>query len=133
VIASVADLYYEFQQAFCDRVDKSYLGQMNADWCELGMRRVIAFRAAGNEDRFFDIQFAPFQKDPFPVLQQLYRFLGEELTAEALARMRAWREATPREKHGEHIYSAAEFGLDPAGLRERFRFYTERFNVLPAV
>ena len=129
VVPSVADLYFEFIKASSDDVDKAALGRLNADWCELGMRRVIAFRDAGNEHRFFDIHFAPFQKDPFPILERLYRFLGEELSAPARARMQAWRRDTPRDKHGEHRYTAADFGIDLKQLREHFRFYSERFDV----
>jgi hypothetical protein len=129
VIPSVSDLYYEMHKPGTDRPDKRYLGELCTDWTELGMHRMIAFRERGNETRFFDIYFAPFQKDPFPVLEQLYAFLGEEFTPEARQRMQAWREDTPREKHGGHSYDAADFGLDPATLRERFRFYSERFAV----
>ena len=130
VVPSSADLYYELGRAFSNNIDKAYLGQLNADTWELGMRRLIAFRNAGNEYRFFDVHFAPFQKDPMPIIGRLYDFLGEELTAEARARMEKWRAETPREKHGDHRYDSAEFGLSVAGLRERFRFYSERFAVL---
>jgi hypothetical protein len=129
VVPSVADLYFELSQAYCDDVDKDMLARQNTDWTELGLKRVIAFRDAGNDDRFFDIHFAPFQKDPFPTLGRLYDFLGETLSDTALARMRAWRQDMPRDKHGAHRYDAAEFGIDLAALRERFRFYAERFNV----
>ena len=129
VIPSVSDLYYEMNKAAADAPDKHYLGRLSAEWTELGMRRMIDFRARGNEVRFFDIYFAPFQKDPFPVLERLYGFIGEEFTPEARARMEAWRRDTPREKHGGHSYDAADFGLDPAALRERFRFYSERYDV----
>jgi hypothetical protein len=129
VVPSVADLYYELSRAYSDDVDKIEIGRQNADWTELGLRRVIAFRDAGNDHRFFDIHFSPFQKDPFPALAKLYDFMGETFTDEARARMQAWRANTPRDKHGAHTYDAAEFGLDPKALRERFRFYDERFNV----
>jgi hypothetical protein len=129
VIPSGSDLYFEMNSAASDTVDKRYLGELNTEWTELGMERTIAFRDRGNEDRFFDIYFAPFQKDPFPVLERLYAFLGEKFTDEARERMAAWRRDTPRDKHGGHSYDAADFGLDPAELRERFRFYSERFQV----
>jgi hypothetical protein len=128
VIPSSADLYFELARAFCDDIDKPYLGWLNADTWELGMRRLITFRDAGNEHRFFDIHFAPFQKDPFPFVERLYAFVGEELSPAARARMEQWRAATPREKQGEHRYDPADFGLSAAGLRERFRFYSERFG-----
>ena len=136
VIPSVADLYFEMTRAFSDNVDKTFLGRLNVEMWELGLRRLIAFRdgsAGGRENqRFFDIQFAPLQRDPFPILAQLYQFMGEELTSEARTRMQAWRDNTPRDKHGAHNYAASEFGLDTARLREQFRFYSERFQVAPA-
>lgn len=132
VVPSVSDVYYELSQAYSDQVDKPFLARQNAAWTELGLKRVIAFRDAGNDDRFFDIQFGPFMKDPFPILEQLYAFLGEPLTEEARAGMRAWRENAPREKHGAHTYDLAEFDIDLAALRERFRFYSDRFGVQAA-
>jgi hypothetical protein len=128
VIPSVADLYYELTKAFSGSVDKAWLGGMTTDFCELGMRRMMAFRDAGNDQRFVDIYFAPFQKDPFPSIAKLYDFLGEEFTPQARARMEAWRRETPRDKHGGHTYDPAEFGLDPQQLRMRFAFYSERFK-----
>ena len=129
VIPSVADLYFEMARAFSEHVDKAFLGRLNVNMWELGLRRLIAFRDAGENQRFFDIHFAPFQRDPFPILEQLYRFTGEELTEAALTRMRAWRTNTPRDKHGAHSYDASDFGIDPEHLRQQFSFYSERFNV----
>jgi hypothetical protein len=129
VIPSVADLYFEMHKPNTDTPDKAWMGEVMGDACELGMRRMIAFREAGNEHRFFDIHFAPFQKDPFPTLERLYDFLGEELTDEARARMKAWRDSTPKDKHGAHEYHPEEYGLDVGQLRERFRFYSDRFGV----
>ena len=132
VIPSVADLYFEMARAFSDHVDKTYLGRVNVNMWELGLRRLIAFRDGGANQRFFDIQFAPFQRDPFPILTQLYRFLGEELTDAAQTRMRSWRQNTPRDKHGTHSYTASDFGIDPGRLRQQFRFYSDRFQVAAA-
>jgi len=129
VIPSVADLYYEMHKPNSDQVDKSWLGEINVEFGMLGMQRMIAYRDDGNEHRFFDIHFAPFQKDPYPTLERLYAFLGEEFTPEAHARMKAWRDSTPRDKHGRHEYNGADYGLDTAKLREQFRFYSERFDV----
>jgi hypothetical protein len=129
VIPSAADLHYELIQGSSDDVDKGYLGAMVTGWCQLGMRRLIEFRDAGNDRRFFDIHFAAFQKDPIAAIAGLYEFLGEEFTPQARARMQAWRNDTPRDKHGDHTYDAADFKIDLTSLREQFRFYTERFAV----
>jgi hypothetical protein len=133
VLPSVADLYFELHQAFCDDVDRAWIGAATTEFCELGMRRTLAFRDAGNEGRFFDIHFAPFQRNPYPALEQLYAFIGEPLTARTRQRMQAWRENTPRDKHGAHSYDPADFGMEPTALRQRFRFYSERFGIEPSV
>jgi hypothetical protein len=132
VIPSVADLYFEMASAFSDHVDKTYLGRVNVNMWELGLRRLIRFRDRDENHRFFDIHFAPFQRDPFPILAQLYRFIGEELTDQAQTRMRSWRQNTPRDKHGTHSYAASDFGIDPGHLRQQFRFYSDRFQVVQA-
>jgi Sulfotransferase family len=129
VIPSVADLYFEYGSAFSDDVDKHWLGAMTTGFCELGMKRMIAFRDAGNDERFFDIHFAPFQADPFPVLEALYAWLSEDLTDVTRARMQAWRESNARDKHGSHRLDPADFGIDLVVLRERFGFYADRFGV----
>ena len=129
VLPSLADLYYEVRHIHSDQVDKKALADLNADWAELGLRKVLAFRDAGHDDRFFDVHFAPFQKDPFPILEQLYAWLGEDFTEAARSRMVAWRQAMPRDQHGTHVYRPAEYGIDLEAARERFRFYTDRFGV----
>ncbi len=129
VIPSVADLYYEMHKPGTDTPDMAWLGAVNAEWTELGMRRVMAFRDAGHDHRFYDIHFAAMQNDPFGEIARLYAFIGEEFSDAARFAMQAWRTNTPREKHGRHEYEASDFGLDPAALRQRFAFYSERFGV----
>ena len=128
VIPSVADLYYELQKPNSDALDKPWMGAINSEFAELGMRRMIAFRDDGNEKRFFDFHFGDFQRDPFPSVERLYAFLGEAFTAEARGRMEAWRRETPRDKHGLHEYHPEEFGLDLDAIRARMRFYSDRFG-----
>jgi hypothetical protein len=127
VIPSVTDLYLELIAPLTDDLDRTYLSRINVENWEMGLRRLIAFRERGNESRFFDIRFSEFQKDPYPGIEALYRFLGETLTDEARARMEAWRLATPREKHGAHSYDPSAFGIDIAALKDRFGFYARRF------
>ena len=129
VLPSVCDVYHELSKDNTDTPDRHWMGAINTEVARLGMERLMAFRDAGNDHRFFDIYFAPFQKDPFPVMQQLYDFLGEAFTPEAHAAMAKWRSDTPRDKHGRHEYNPGAFGLEVPKLREQFRFYTDRFNV----
>jgi len=127
VIPSVADVYFELRRSARDDVDMHAIGAEVSDFCELGMRRMMAFRDAGNESRFFDIHFAPFQADPFPTLQVLYDFLGEEFTEETRERMAAWRRDTARDRFSIERTPPEAFGLDLAQLAGRFAFYRQRY------
>jgi hypothetical protein len=133
VIPSVADLYYELRKAFSDDVDMVAIGTETSSVFELGMHRMIAFRDAGNENRFFDIQFSAFQKNPFPCIEALYAFLGETLSPQARANMEKWWQAQVPEQRRYERTDPSVFGLNPERLRAQFRFYAERFNVSEAV
>jgi Sulfotransferase family len=129
VIPSVADLYFELSRNNTDKPDKHWMGAVMRESCALGMQRMIDFRSAGNEHRFFDVHFAPFQADPFPLLEQLYGWLGEDFGDETKARMARWRSDQPRGKHGTHTYQPSDYALDRAELRDFYRFYSDRFAV----
>jgi hypothetical protein len=133
VVPSVADLYFELHKAFSDTIDLRAIGLMTSDFCELGMRRMIAFRDGGEDHRFFDIHFIEFQRDPFPSIAALYAFLGEELTQETRARMEAWRRSKPIDEQVYIRTPAMEFGLDRNELRREFQFYIDRFGVAEAL
>jgi hypothetical protein len=45
------------------------------------------------------------------------------------ARMRRFLAQNPKDKHGQHRYSLAAFGLDPDEERARYRAYRERFDL----
>lgn len=129
IMPSIVDMYYEFVAAGSDDVDIRYLDELNQDMWEVGLKRLIAFRGRDdNEARFFDAQFEEVQKEPIPVFERLYAFLGETLTDETRQRMLAWRDDTPRDKHGVR-QMRTDLDIDLEKLGQRFRFYAERYGV----
>ncbi len=64
VMVSVADLYCEVGRQFSDGIDPHYLGRLNVEQWTTGMDRVLAFREAHGDDRFYDIDFRAMQRDP---------------------------------------------------------------------
>jgi hypothetical protein len=130
VVPSVTDLYCTMLAAGNEGIDPYEVGDLNVEQWGLALDRVLAFRDGGREDRFYDIGFSAFQADPIREIRGLYAWLGEALTPETEARMLAWREDNPRDKHGTHEYRAADFGLDDAKLEARFGEYRRRFAPL---
>jgi hypothetical protein len=129
VIPSVAAVMSALSASLTETPDPTYLGRHNADVWDTALRRLIAFRDAGNEHRFFDISFADVQIDPMATIRRLYAWLGEDLSPHAEGRMVTWWNANSKDRHGSHRHRAEEFGVDVDELRERFRFYTDRFGV----
>ncbi|HYP62572.1 MAG TPA: hypothetical protein VEQ16_01720, partial [Acidocella sp.] len=77
-----------------------------------------------------DILFGDVMADDIGTAQKLLAFAGLEPNAESVADMRAYMDSHPRGKDGRVVYDlAGDFNLDIAALRQRFSFYTDRFNV----
>jgi hypothetical protein len=130
VLPSVADLYCTLMQGGNTAVDKLEVGQLNMEQWGVALDRVLAFRAGGHDTEFFDIGFGPFQADPIAEVRRLYGWLGRDLPADTEQQMRAWRDDNPRDKHGTHQYTGADFGITDAALASRFGAYRERFGAL---
>jgi hypothetical protein len=131
VIPSVAAVMSALSASLTEHPDPAYLGRHNAEVWETSLHRLIAFRDAGNEHRFFDISFEDMQTEPMGTIRRLYAWLDQDLSPEAEQRMATWWEENSRERHGAHRYRAEDFGIDLDELRDRFRFYTDRFEVSP--
>jgi hypothetical protein len=126
VILSVADLYAEFRQMTSNTVDRHYLGQLNVEHWSVGMQRALAFREAGNNGRFFDLDFAAVQSDPIGEVKRLYAWLGEPVSAEFEAGMRVWWRAEAASRSPNTHPEAAAFGVNMDAVRPLFADYIER-------
>ncbi len=127
MIPSEAALFSSLLTPLTTEPDLHYLGQHLADVRVECLRRLIAFRDDGNEDRFLDIGFADMQADPMAQIRRLYGWLGEELSDVAATRMSAWWDENSRERQGSRRHEPETYGVTADGLRERFAFYSERF------
>jgi hypothetical protein len=123
VMVSVADLCAVVQRMFADEVDLAYQGRLNVEHWSLGMRRAMEFRAAGNDHRFFDLDFGAVQRDPIAEVRRLYEWLDEPVTPEFEAGMRRWW-ADFAEQREQNVHPpAADFGLDLDAVRPLFADY----------
>ena len=97
VLPSVSDLYYSMLQGGNPGIDPIYVGTLNMDQWGIALDRCLAFRADPTRDaKFFDMGFTEFQADPITEIGKLYDWLGDELTAETVEGMLAWRADNPQ-------------------------------------
>jgi hypothetical protein len=128
VMVSVADVYHEVGNQFSRDLDPHYLGRLNVDQWVTGMERLLAFRGADRDDRFFDIDFHAMQADPIGQVRRLYDWLGEPVTPEfEIGMMQWWAEHAVQREENVHPPPSV-FGLDLDEVRTRFSTYVARMN-----
>jgi hypothetical protein len=125
VMLSVVDVYADIVGGFTEHLDRRYLGELNVNQWSTGMDRAVKFRDSGADHRYFDIDFRAMQADPVGEIRRLYAWLGEPVTEEFEARMRAWwtENAEKREPHTRADPQA--FGLDLDAIRPLFAQYLD--------
>ena len=110
-------------------IDLEALGRHEVDLWSESLRRLLEFRDAGRESRFFDVSFSFMQKDPLGAMQGLYAAMGDELTDDTRHRMSQWWSGSKGDRRQGAPPDPAPFGLDLTGLREQFAFYHRRFGI----
>ena len=133
VIPSVSSLEYAGRGISSDEVDPEAIGQQQLRVWSTLLEQGMRAREARPEHahQIFDLHFQEILADPLACVRRIYQHFQLELTPETAARMQGYLDAHPREKHGEHRYSLAGFGLDEGEVRERFAGYTRHFDVAP--
>ncbi|MDQ1459238.1 MAG: hypothetical protein QOI08_722, partial [Actinomycetota bacterium] len=76
-----------------------------------------------------DVRFDDLVGDPWRTMRGVYERIGAPLSEEAERRMRAYLDASPRERHGRHDYDFADTGLDLDATRARFAPYQARYDI----
>ena len=131
VLPSVSDLYFSMLQGGNPDIDPAYVGELNMRQWGIALDRMLQFREDPARDvKFFDIGFTAFQADPVGSIQELYDWLGDQLTPDMIKRMLEWRADNPADKYGRHEYHAANFGITDDALARRFGAYRQRFSAL---
>src|SRR5574337_4526 len=94
------------------------------------LRACIDQRAQWGLDQSLDLLFHEYMADQEEVARRVYELAGLELTPAVEAQLLAYLNENPRHQHGQVIYDLeGVFEVDVRMLRERFRFYYERFPV----
>jgi hypothetical protein len=127
VMPSWTSLCYSLWKQNSDETDPIECGTHWNQKMQTSMRRCMAVRDAGHEDRFLDVDFRDTARDPLGVVARIYDFIGWEYTDEARAAQERWLEANRRDLRPPHDYTLEMFGYSEEDLKESYREYRERF------
>jgi hypothetical protein len=87
--------------------------------------RTLDYRQKGDNDKkFVDIYYRNLINDSAAELSKIYRMNGG-LTPELIERFRLHEQNHPHQKHGEHRYSLADFGLTEADIDKHTSRYQQ--------
>jgi hypothetical protein len=128
-MASMASHATVLRRAFSD---SAVPHRIAADWADRWARALEAFLATRDRSpraQFLDVGYEDIERRPHETIERVYDFLGWPVTPEAKGAMTSYLAANPKDKHGAHRYSLAEYGLDANAERDRFRGYCERFDI----
>jgi hypothetical protein len=99
------------------------------DFYATSLERGLAARDRSDPARFVDVTHDDFVSDSLGVARRIYTHFGLPLSPRGEAAMRAHVAENPQGKHGRHAYALEEWGLSAGVVRERFKFYIERFDL----
>lgn len=129
VLPSLCSLIAGWRGLYEDHPDRRAIAAWQLGVWAQAMEHALQVRGERDAKRFFDLSFREVVADPVGAVQRMYVHFGFDFTDDAERRMRAWHAANPRDKHGEHRYSAEEFGLTTDAMRDRFAAYMKHFQV----
>jgi hypothetical protein len=91
----------------------------------------VAYRKSGllPENQVVDLYFRDFMADQIGTVRRAYEHFGMALPDSAANAMQAFLDENPADKHGKHLYSLANTGMEEAELRALFADYEAYFDV----
>ncbi|HKY89578.1 MAG TPA: sulfotransferase [Nevskiaceae bacterium] len=127
LIPSIAGLVEEMRRIHSDPVDRLAIGPEMLDYFGGMMDRYLELRDHRARDRVLDIRYEDVLADCPDVVRRIYAHAGLRLAPEAVAAMSAHEQERPQHQFGTYTYRAADYGLEPRMIDERFAAYQKRF------
>lgn len=130
VMASFASHTARLRSAFTDRPDTVDADRLARRWAR-GLEGLMAFRDREDvgDDRFVDVHYPDLVRRPLREVRRIYRRFGLSLEDRTRDRMRRFLAEHPKDLHGVHRYSLAEWNLDPDAHGPLFEGYRRRYDV----
>ncbi|MAG31036.1 MAG: sulfotransferase family protein [Deltaproteobacteria bacterium] len=128
-VASFATMISYSSRMSAANPEPVYLGHYWASRIEDMLRNAVRDRELVPADRSLDVLFHEYMGAELETIERIYEKAGLEFGETSRAAIRRYQVEHPRSRFGRVLYDLADFGLEADELRERFRFYTDRFPV----
>jgi hypothetical protein len=130
MVSLLGRLHPAYEEGRHDQRLRNMMRRETEKWANAA--RKTEFVKSQHPGQVIDIVHGDFHADPMRVLDQVYRFVGLEITPE-LGALFAQRIADkPELAHGVHRYSIADYGMSEDEVREVFGDYVARYDLKEA-
>jgi hypothetical protein len=111
VMASISRLIEVIRCVSFPQIDRAALGQELLHLWHDGQVRSMAWRKANPQVKVHDLRFKDIVADPVAAVRGVYAHAHMDFTPETEAAVAGWWAANPSDKHGQHKYELADYGL----------------------
>lgn len=129
VLPSLCSLVAGWRAIYEGSVDRREIARSQTELWAAGLEHAMEVRREVAPSRFLDLHFREVLADPVEAVRRIYAHFDVPLSDAAERRFRAWKQANPRGKHGEHRYAAEDFGTTEEAINDRFAAYISHFSV----
>lgn len=128
VVPSYASLCATFRGITKASIDPHKMGEyVMTSWSSY-LRTYLHSRSQLDQSRFIDIQYSSLKSDPIGTVEQIYEYFGFPLSVEAKNSMQHFL-ALQQSRKSTHFYTARDYGLTPALIRDSFKDYIDLFSI----
>ncbi|MGH7043497.1 MAG: sulfotransferase family protein [Acetobacteraceae bacterium] len=130
VLLSVAKLTEVLRRPFTRAIDPLAIGRGESDRWLLGTARMLEARDTSSfTTPICHVHHTALTGDPMGTVRQVYRHFGLPLEPSAASAMARLVARHPQGDYDHDAYRFADHGLDLAAERDRFRAYTDYFDI----
>ncbi len=127
VVVSLASLFHTLHSAVAHTQDVRRMASTTLDWQVESMFRNAAGRDTFPKEELHDVRYPDLIADPVRCVQGIYEQFGMPWGEEIETHLREHLANRPQHRFGKHTYAAADFGIDPEEVAERFSTYSDRY------
>jgi Sulfotransferase family len=128
VMASICRLIEVIRCVSFSQIDRAALGQELLHLWHDGQAASIAWRKANPKFAVHDLRFKDIVADPVAAVRGIYAHADMDFTDETQKAVQGWWEANPSDKHGQHKYELADYGLTREQVESVYADYISAYE-----
>lgn len=130
-LASLVSILTAVRFMRSDAVDVAELASVMELTYKMFLEGAIKAREEGliPNERIVDSHFTELMADPVSAMRHIYDRLQLDWPDDHDREIKHYLQAKPKDKHGAHVYSLPDVGLDPDSVRRSFAQYASHYGI----